>query len=113
MPPCHGKSVCDGIGGTVKRLAACSSLQRPVEGQILTPKELFTFCETKIHGITFFYISSHEIEEYREEQEKQFANAHTVSGPQDNHQYLPPRDAKCEQSFHIFTQFHSQCCYPK
>ena len=25
----HGKSACDGVGGTVKRLAAKASLQRP------------------------------------------------------------------------------------
>ena len=32
----HGKSPCDGIGGTVKRLATKTSLQRPIDNQILT-----------------------------------------------------------------------------
>ena len=27
----HGKGACDGVGGTVKRLAARASLQRPYE----------------------------------------------------------------------------------
>ena len=32
----HGKGPCDGIGGTVKRLATRASLQRPNEDLILT-----------------------------------------------------------------------------
>ena len=34
---CHGKNACDGIGGTIKRLAAHASLQRPKDKQILNP----------------------------------------------------------------------------
>lgn len=33
----HGKGAWDGLGGTVKRLAARASLQRPYEDQIMTP----------------------------------------------------------------------------
>jgi len=33
----HGKIPCDGIGGTVMRLAARASLQSAEAGQILTP----------------------------------------------------------------------------
>lgn len=33
----HGKSACDGAGGTVKRLAARASLQRPYKAHVLTP----------------------------------------------------------------------------
>ena len=41
----HGKNACDGIGGTVKRATARASLHRPIEGQILTPEDMFQFCE--------------------------------------------------------------------
>ena len=37
----HGKSPCDGIGGTVKRLVARASLQAATSDQILTPHQLF------------------------------------------------------------------------
>ena len=37
----HGKSPCDSIGGTVKRLAAWASLQASVSGHILSPEDLF------------------------------------------------------------------------
>ena len=32
----HGKNLCDGVAGTVKRLATRASLQRPLDNQILT-----------------------------------------------------------------------------
>src|SRR3989442_10414164 len=34
----HGRSPCDGVGGTVKRLAATTSLQRPFFQQIQIPR---------------------------------------------------------------------------
>jgi len=51
----HGKSPCDGIGGTVKRLAARASLQATETGQILQPKQLFNWAQANIPGITFFF----------------------------------------------------------
>ena len=50
----HGKWPCDGIGGTVKRLAANASLQRPYSEHIMTPRQLFQFAEDNISGIRFF-----------------------------------------------------------
>jgi len=41
FPTSHGKGPCDGIGGTLKRLAARASLQR-VNNPIRSPEELFT-----------------------------------------------------------------------
>ena len=40
----HGKSACEGVGGTVKRLTARASLQRPISNQILTVDAMFAFC---------------------------------------------------------------------
>ena len=39
----HGKGVCDGVGGTVKRATALESLRRPTTNQITKAIELFTF----------------------------------------------------------------------
>ena len=52
----HGKSPCDGIGGTVKRVTTRASLQRPKEGQILSPIQMFQFCSTttSLSSINFF-----------------------------------------------------------
>ena len=55
----HGKGACDGVGGTVKRLAARASLQRPYSEQIMTPRQLF---DTSITSIHFGYCSLSEYE---------------------------------------------------
>ena len=38
----HGKAACDGLGGTVRRLAARASLQRPYNDQIMQMYQLLT-----------------------------------------------------------------------
>ena len=52
----HGKSPCDGIGGTVKSQIARASLHRPLNDQILTFDAVKKFCET-IKGI--YQVSIH------------------------------------------------------
>ena len=53
----HGKNTCDGIGGTVKRLAARASLLRTLDDHIMTPLQLFDWCRKNIKGITCFFCS--------------------------------------------------------
>ena len=53
----HGKGACDGIGGTVKRLAAHASLQRPYNNQIMTPHQLFDWVYSNLPGVHFGYCS--------------------------------------------------------
>ena len=52
----HGKSPCDGLGGTTKRLVARASLQSPEYYQFLTPLDLFEWSD-KIFQILIFFIS--------------------------------------------------------
>ena len=52
----HGKSPCDGISGTVKRLTAQESLIRPYRNQILTSEAMYEFCIGKIKVVNFIYI---------------------------------------------------------
>ena len=59
----HGKSTCDGIGGTVKRPATKASLKRPAHNQILTPLDMFSYCESDVTGIKFFYMPSTTIKD--------------------------------------------------
>lgn len=42
---CHGKGACDGIGGTIKRMATKASLQRPFKGAILNALNLYSFAK--------------------------------------------------------------------
>ncbi|CAG9765892.1 unnamed protein product [Ceutorhynchus assimilis] len=57
----HGKSACDGIGGTVKRLVRKASLQRENNNQILNINDIYKFCVEKIKTITFSLVIQEEI----------------------------------------------------
>ena len=46
----------DGLGGTVKQLAARASLQRPYKHQIMTPRQLYEWASDNIPGIYIFCI---------------------------------------------------------
>ena len=63
----HGKSPCDGIGGTIKRVTAKSSLQWTVNDQILNCAKMFDFCINGNHfpNIVFLFISTEEMKELR------------------------------------------------
>ena len=50
----HGKSHCDGIGGSTKQLVARASLQATENNQILNPNQMFQCPTRNIVGIIFF-----------------------------------------------------------
>ena len=80
---------CDGLGGTVKRLAARTSLQRPYSEQIMTPRQLFEWASINIPTITFTYTS---LEEYERQQiflETRFQKARTIPGTHKYHSFVP------------------------
>ena len=56
-----GKSPCDGLGGTTKRLVAQASLQATVENQILTAYQMFEWANKNIEGIKYFYVSKNDV----------------------------------------------------
>ncbi|KAK2705976.1 hypothetical protein QYM36_016109 [Artemia franciscana] len=52
----HGKSICDGLGGTVKRIFRKGSLQLSDENQIKTATQVYDFCKVNIEKINFHFI---------------------------------------------------------
>ena len=60
----HGKSPCDGIGGTVKRLVARASLQACVDNHIQTAKQMFQWATENISGVMFFYVDTDAIRQH-------------------------------------------------
>ena len=89
----HGKQPCDGIGGTVKRLAAKASLQRNLQNQILTPEAMFEFCVNNIKGIESIYISTDELNETIFLKDR-LENASTIPGTRSFHHFYPIDDLK-------------------
>ena len=76
----HGKGPCDGIGGTVKRLARRASLQTEIT--IQTPIALFSWCNANIENIKCFFVSSDDISTNKEALSSRFKNAKTLPGTQ-------------------------------
>jgi len=60
----RGKGDCDEVGGTVKRMAAGASLQRPYEKQMMTPRQLYNWVSENINATFFGYCT---IEKYETE----------------------------------------------
>jgi len=86
----HGKTACDGIGGTVKRATARASLQRTTFRQILTPEAMFTFCEEKLStNITFFWVSKVEVAQSEERLKDRFASSQVIPGTRKYHRFIP------------------------
>ena len=85
----HGKGASDGVGGTVKRLAARASLQRPYDQQIMTPFQLFQWAKDNIPGIVFRYCSMEEYEVIKSQLEKRFEKSRTIPGTRKQHTFIP------------------------
>ena len=85
---CHGKSACDGIGGTLKRLARLASLQRHSTNQITTPMELFIWAKDNV-DIKTFYVSSDEVISNQDLIKKRMDEATPVRGTRGFHSYIP------------------------
>ena len=85
----HGKGPCDGVGGTVKRLAARTSLQRPYDKQILTPKQLYDFCCSEISSVAFHYSTIEEHDSESTLLNERFGNTRTIAGTHRLHSFRP------------------------
>lgn len=92
----HGKGPCDGVGGTVKRLAARCSLQRSYDNQILTPRQLYEFGCSQIPTINFYYAT---VEQYERESvllSKRFELTRTIPGTHRLHSFRPISEEELE-----------------
>lgn len=90
----HGKGPCDGVGGSVKRLAARASLQRPYEDQIQTPRQLFEWAVKTFTNIDFVYSSQEEYAESDLFLKSRFDQALTIKGTQQYHAFIPMSTSK-------------------
>ena len=85
----HGKGACDGLGGTVKRLAARASLQRPYDQQIMTPRQLFDWATTAISTVHFEYCTIEDYEREKHYLEQRFQASQTIQGTRKLHSFVP------------------------
>jgi hypothetical protein len=84
----HGKSACDGVGGTLKGLAAKASLQWPYNDQIMILHQLYEWAESSIHNLNFDFVTENEYKEEEGLLSSWFATAETVHGNQQLHAFM-------------------------
>lgn len=94
----HGKGACDGLGGTVKRLAARASLQRPYNDQIMTPRQLFDWATANIPAVHFEYCSKGDYEREYRSLEHRFQLSRTIPGTRKLHTFIPISNQKVRVS---------------
>lgn len=94
----HGKSPCDGLGGTTKRLVARASLQATLEDQILNPHQMFEWADQNIHGIKFIFVSNDDVQSNADKYKlvKRFSSSKTISGTRSHHNFIPVGEGKIE-----------------
>ncbi|KAJ4432757.1 hypothetical protein ANN_21395 [Periplaneta americana] len=108
----HGKSRCDGIGGTLKRLVTKTSLQRLYKDQITTALQVYEFCQKNLKGITGFYVSKEYMVQVRTFLCGHFENAKTIPSTRSMHQFVPlspiqigAKRLSCDIKFSIIYDF--------
>ncbi|KAK2721504.1 hypothetical protein QYM36_003703 [Artemia franciscana] len=85
----HGKSICDGLGGTVKRILRKASLQLSDENQIKTATAVYDFCKVNIEKINFHFIDKKNAEAFRLKLASRFLTIKTIPGTRSFHYFKP------------------------
>ena len=85
----HGKSSCDGIGGTLKCVTAQSSLHMRNSEQILSAERMFDFCNSEINEIHFILIRKEEIDDVRKYLKLRYTMGSIVPGTRTYHCFTP------------------------
>ena len=92
----HGKSPCDGVGGTVKRLVTLYCLQHTEPGtQITDPERLSHWAVSHIQNINFLWVSSGEVTKSEAFLETRFKCAKKFEGIRQVHAILPVHGESC------------------
>ena len=71
----HGKSPCDGIGGTVERILRKESLQRKPGDLIDSAEKVVQFCSQQVEGIKFWLLTEEELSDSAERLQARFSLA--------------------------------------
>ena len=104
--PSHGKGPCDGVGGTIKRLATKASLHRTLQNHILTPLQLFEYCSQNIHNIKTIYLYINDWENENNLLKERHQNSKTIPGTRKLHSFIPINEHELEvRSFSSCDEF--------
>ena len=75
-------------GGTLKRAVARANLTRTVRGHIISPLQVFEFCQENVTGITVMWCSEAQINVLADEKlSERYSKAKTVRNTQQYHHF--------------------------
>ena len=85
----YGKSLCDRIAGTARHKILCSSLQRPLNYQMLIFCAVKEYCKSSIEEITFLTIDKEDMVPVRENLKPWYKLGDTVPGTKSCLHFVP------------------------
>lgn len=88
----HGKGPCDGVGGTIKRMASRASLTMEYGSTITNADELFKWAQTLKTDINFGFCSDAEHKSQENKLATRLQNLKTVNGTHGFHAVIPTED---------------------
>lgn len=100
----HGKNACDGVGGTVKRLATLASLRMVYNDQIMTPRQLYVWAKDNIANINFLYSTTEAYEAEAKILEVRFQEAKLIKGTQQFHSFSPVNETRVLVKSYSFSE---------
>lgn len=81
----HGKGACDGVGGTVKRHAYRTSVQRDNDHHIISAKSLFEWAKSFFKNINFGFCSQDEHDSHETRYKSRHDQAITIKNTRQFH----------------------------
>ena len=87
----HGKNTCDGLGGTLKRLADRRSLQSLSDRKepLLSAEDLYKWACTSITGMNLEFVSEKAVQDADKRLSSRFRDAVPVPGMRSIHAVIP------------------------
>ena len=84
----HGKSPCDGLGGTSKRLLRLASLQNPTK-PINTPHDVYQWLDKNVKNIKYIFVGNDTVQIVKKNLSARFRSAIAIPSTQKYHSFEP------------------------
>ena len=85
----HGKSPCNGLGGTIKRKLTTESLSRTKTSPIVTALQAYECCKNTMPIVEFFFVPKDDLTEVCTKLKTRYAYGHTVPGTRSYLVFIP------------------------
>lgn len=88
-PTSHGKNLCDGVGGTVKRKAYNASLRQDSTCPITTPQKLHDYIKENMPSVYCDFTDVKDHTRHNRSQSKRFKDCPKIEGCRSKHHFIP------------------------